>query len=82
MIDEENDELKLYRNTYYLYKDIKKYLSREFQGKPRITKDTPFPIVTVWVNKCIKSFKNKNKPKEKVLQLCFYYLDSIGYKFN
>jgi hypothetical protein len=81
MIDP-NDPLNKYRNTYFLYQEVKEYLSKSYKGKPRIDKDTPEPIATVWINKCIKRFTWKKKPPKKVLRLCLYYLDEIGYKFN
>ncbi len=79
---EEEDVLKSYRTTYKTYNEIKKYFAAR-----NITKDTPFPIVAVWINSCIKQFKkweNDDKyifyPKEKILNLCLYYLNSINYE--
>lgn len=78
MIDYE-DPLAEFNDTSELYKQVKAYLACNFQGKPRITKDTPFPIVAVWINKCIRRFKWKKKPPEKIIYLCFQFLKSIDY---
>jgi hypothetical protein len=78
----EEDPLDEFDDTNRLYQQVKKYLAVNYQGKPRITKDTPFPIVAVWINKCIKrfSYTYRQKPPEKVLYLCFKFLDEIGYE--
>jgi hypothetical protein len=72
----EEDILDKYRATTKLYANMKKYLDTK-----NITKDTPFPIVAVKINLCLRRYKAKEKPSVKVLHLIFYYLDSIGYKF-
>jgi len=71
---EDLPQLRQYNNTQVLYKAIKEYM-----GKYDIQENTPKPIVAVYVNKCIKHFHNKNKPKVKVLYLCIQYLESIDY---
>ena len=72
----EEDVLEKYRATTKLYANMKKYLDTK-----NITKDTPFPIVAVRINICIRRYTAKEKPPIKILHLCFHYLDSIGYKF-
>jgi hypothetical protein len=79
----EQDILKDYRNTNKLYAEIKKYMLWK-----KVTKQTPFPVVAVYINSCVKKYKNKEDPpnfmypKNKVIRLCFYYLDSIGYEYE
>jgi hypothetical protein len=73
------DPLAEFDDTERLYQQVADYLAFNYQRKPRITKDTPFPIVAVWINKCVKRFYWKKKPPEKVLFLCFRFLDSIDY---
>lgn len=77
-----SDILDNYRNTKQLYKEIKAYMERK-----KVTKDTPFPIITMYVNARIKYYKgiedspNIMYPKQKIIRMIFYYLDSIGYKY-
>jgi hypothetical protein len=73
------DPLAEFDDTRILYEKVSAYLSTNYKGDPRITKDTPFPIVAVWINKCMRRFRWKKKPRKKVLYLCFKFLDSIGY---
>jgi len=80
MTDFSEDPLAEFDNTRILYRQVKDYLAYNYKGDPRLTKSTPFPIVAVWINKCIKRFKYRKKPPEKVLYLCFKFLDEIGYE--
>jgi|PlaIllAssembly_1097288.scaffolds.fasta_scaffold71774_2 hypothetical protein len=79
------DPLAEFNDTSRTYIQIKEYLSKpNDEGFPRVSKDTPWPIVTVWINKCIARFTNKkrySKPREKIISLCIRYLDEIGYDF-
>lgn len=70
----EFDPLKKYDNTQKLYKEVKAWME-----KKNVNPEMPMPIVTVYINKCIKHFKNKKKPRVKVLYLCLKYLDEIQY---
>jgi len=78
-MSDDEDPLAEFNDISELYKQVRSYLAYNYQGKPRITKDTPFPIVAVWINKCIRRFGYRKKPKEKVLFLSFHFLDSINY---
>lgn len=70
------DEL---RQTNRLYGEIKKY----YEGK--ITGHTPFPVVAVYINSCIKKFSKKPPYKVmpyKVISLSINYLQEIRYDFD
>ena len=79
----EHDDFTQYHQTYKLYNAIKEYYSSPVSigdERPKITNETPFTIVAVYVNLCVKKFYRK--PKYKVIQLSLRYLDEIGYKYQ
>lgn len=86
MFNDENNPLAEFNDTSTLYKEIKAYLSGNYQGKPRITKDTPYPTVAMWINRCVRRFLWKNKSsktiiylEEKIIYLSFKFLEEIDY---
>lgn len=60
-----------FKQTNKLYDEIKRYYGKKFDAS------TPFPVVTIHINLCVKRFKRK--PRYKVLFLTMRYLDEIGY---
>jgi hypothetical protein len=64
-------DFEKYKQTRKLYATIKEY----YKGK--ITPDTPFSVVTLHINKCVKRYSRK--PRYKILYLTMRYLDEIGY---
>lgn len=68
----EYDDFADFHQTNKLYEEIKKYYSNKFDN------ETPFLIIAVHINECVRRFKRK--PKLKVIHLSFKYLDEIGYK--
>lgn len=67
-----DDDFAEYHQTKKLYNEIKKYYNNKFD------KDTPFIIIAVHINECVRRFKRK--PRFKVIHLSLKYLDEIGYE--
>ncbi len=74
------DDFEKYHQTKKFYEEIKTYY-RDIG----VDATTPFPIVAVYINYCIRKFNTRHygyKPKQKVIYLSMKYLDEIEYPFH
>ena len=71
----EEDVLKNYHQTQKFYNKIKDWYKMN-----DINSSMSFPVIAVYINRCIKRFKRN--PKQKVIYLSFKYLDEIGYDYG